>query len=109
MNMPVLQRRHFIQGSAALGAGLSIGLTLPGLAQAQDAKAASAAEVGVWVLIRPNDKVIIRIARSEMGQGTLTGLAGYASGDFGTRGGSTIEQQYVKNYQLLVVAQTDAE
>ena len=42
-------------------------------------------------------------------KGTLTGLAGYASGDLTTRGGSTIEQQYVKNYQLLVVAQTDAE
>lgn len=42
-------------------------------------------------------------------QGTLTGLAGYASGDVDTRGGSTIEQQYVKNYQLLVSAQTDAE
>jgi membrane peptidoglycan carboxypeptidase len=42
-------------------------------------------------------------------KGTLTGLAGYASGDIGTRGGSTIEQQYIKNYQLLVTAQTDAE
>jgi membrane peptidoglycan carboxypeptidase len=42
-------------------------------------------------------------------KGTLTGLAGYASGDVATRGGSTIEQQYVKNYQLLVIAQTDAE
>jgi membrane peptidoglycan carboxypeptidase len=42
-------------------------------------------------------------------KGTLTGLAGYASGDLGTRGGSTIEQQYVKNYQLLVIAQTEAE
>ncbi|WP_299557784.1 transglycosylase/D,D-transpeptidase PonA2 [uncultured Mycolicibacterium sp.] len=42
-------------------------------------------------------------------QGTLTGLAGYLRGDEDTRGGSTIEQQYVKNYQLLVVAQTDAE
>src|SRR6202161_3687302 len=42
-------------------------------------------------------------------KGTLTGLAGYASGDVETRGGSTIEQQYVKNYQLLVTAQTDAE
>jgi membrane peptidoglycan carboxypeptidase len=42
-------------------------------------------------------------------KGTLTGLAGYASGDVDTRGGSTIEQQYVKNYQLLVIAQTDAE
>lgn len=42
-------------------------------------------------------------------KGTLTGLAGYASGDLDTRGGSTLEQQYVKNYQLLVTAQTDAE
>ena len=42
-------------------------------------------------------------------KGTLTGVAGYASGDVDTRGGSTIEQQYVKNYQLLVLAQTDAE
>ncbi len=42
-------------------------------------------------------------------KGTLTGLSGYMSGNIDTRGGSTIEQQYVKNYQLLVVAQTDAE
>ncbi|MCB0944255.1 MAG: transglycosylase/D,D-transpeptidase PonA2, partial [Mycobacterium sp.] len=42
-------------------------------------------------------------------QGTLTGLAGYLQGAVDTRGGSTIEQQYVKNYNLLVNAQTDAE
>jgi membrane peptidoglycan carboxypeptidase len=42
-------------------------------------------------------------------QGTLTGLSGYLSGNVDTRGGSTLEQQYVKNYQLLVLAQTDAE
>ena len=42
-------------------------------------------------------------------KGTLTGLAGYARGDVDTRGGSTIEQQYIKNYQLLVTARTDAE
>src|ERR1700739_2149893 len=41
--------------------------------------------------------------------GSLTGLSGYLSGNLDTRGGSTIEQQYVKNYQLLVTAQTDAE
>src|SRR3954463_200468 len=41
--------------------------------------------------------------------GTLTGLTGYMRGDLDTRGGSTIEQQYVKNYLLLVTAQTDAE
>ena len=41
--------------------------------------------------------------------GTLTGLSGYLSGNLNIRGGSTIEQQYVKNYQLLVTTQTDAE
>ena len=42
-------------------------------------------------------------------QGTLTGLAGYLKGAVDTRGGSTIEQQYVKNFNLLVNAQTEAE
>src|SRR5215470_1105679 len=42
-------------------------------------------------------------------QGSLTGLAGYLQGAVDTRGGSTIEQQYVKNYNLLVNAQTDEQ
>lgn len=42
-------------------------------------------------------------------QGTLTGLAGFLRGTGDTRGGSTIEQQYVKNFNLLVAADTDAE
>ncbi|BBZ20848.1 penicillin-binding protein [Mycolicibacterium gadium] len=42
-------------------------------------------------------------------QGTLTGVSGYLTGNINTRGGSTIEQQYVKNFRLLVTAQTDAE
>lgn len=42
-------------------------------------------------------------------QGTLTGLAGFLGGDSDTRGGSTIEQQYIKNFNLLVNAETDAE
>ena len=35
----------------------------------------SATEVNAWILIHPDDRVVIRIARSEMGQGTLTALA----------------------------------
>jgi isoquinoline 1-oxidoreductase beta subunit len=35
----------------------------------------AATEVNVWVAIRPDDTCVVRIARSEMGQGTLTGLA----------------------------------
>jgi len=42
-------------------------------------------------------------------QGTLTGLAGFINGSADTRGGSTIEQQYVKNFNLLVNAETDDE
>jgi membrane peptidoglycan carboxypeptidase len=42
-------------------------------------------------------------------QGSLTGLAGYLQGAVDTRGGSTIEQQYVKNYNFLVGAHNDAE
>ena len=50
---------------------------MPGLsgALAQKVLGAEGDEVGAWVLIRPNDDVVIRIARTEMGQGTLTGLA----------------------------------
>ena len=42
-------------------------------------------------------------------QGTLNGLIGYLRGIDDVRGGSTIEQQYVKNFNLLVMSDTDAE
>ncbi|MGV1086640.1 MAG: transglycosylase/D,D-transpeptidase PonA2 [Mycobacterium sp.] len=42
-------------------------------------------------------------------QGTLTGLAGFLKGGGDGRGGSTIEQQYVKNFNLLVNADSDEE
>jgi isoquinoline 1-oxidoreductase beta subunit len=77
MKTPSLSRRKFVIGSAAAGGGLAIGMHLPfavGNAAAQ-AAASAAAEVNVWVAIRPDDTCVIRIARSEMGQGTFTGLA----------------------------------
>lgn len=69
-----ISRRDFLVASAAAGAGLSLGLYLPlGNRRAQAADATR--EVNAWVVIETNDTVLIRIARSEMGQGTLTGLA----------------------------------
>src|SRR5215510_12264532 len=69
-----LSRRTFIVASAAAGGGLALGFNAPfGIDEA--AAQNGGAEVNAWVLIRPNDAVVIRIARSEMGQGTLTGLA----------------------------------
>ena len=76
-----LARRRFVIGLGAAGASLSLGLALPvgnPLAHAASAAGTSGAmapEVNAWVVIAADDTVTIRIARSEMGQGTLTGLA----------------------------------
>ena len=71
--VPTVTRRNFIVGSAAALGGLSLGFSVPfpGGAQAD----AIAPEINAWVVVRPDETVVIRIARSEMGQGTLTGLA----------------------------------
>ncbi len=72
--MPRFTRRSFVVGATAAGAGFAIGLSLPSESDAVYA-ADGSPEVGAWVLIRPDETVVIRIMRSEMGQGSLTGLA----------------------------------
>ncbi len=70
-----LSRRDFVVGSAvAAGSGLALGFHLPGIGAAA-AQGAAVTEVNAWVVVKPDDTCVIRIARSEMGQGTLTGLA----------------------------------
>src|ERR1041385_4125856 len=71
--IPKVNRRSFVIGAAAVGGGLSIGLELPTGPKVVRA-ADGSPEIGAWVVIRPDDTVVIRVARSEMGQGTLTGL-----------------------------------
>ena len=73
----ILSRRRFIVGTAAAGGGLALGIPLSSGRSAAQGKGPSAtgAEVNAWVVVRPDDTCVIRIARSEMGQGTLTGLA----------------------------------
>jgi isoquinoline 1-oxidoreductase beta subunit len=69
-----LDRRSFLIGTAATTGGLALGLKIPfgaSVVRAQD----GSPEINAWVVIRPDDTVVVRIARSEMGQGTLTGLA----------------------------------
>ncbi len=73
--MPKINRRGFVVGAAAAGGGLALGFDLP-FGGPQVIRAADGSpEINAWVVIRPDDTVVIRIARSEMGQGTLTGLA----------------------------------
>ena len=68
--MPKLDRRTFLVGSTAAGLSLGFHLPFPGEAEAQ----ATGPEVNAWVVVHPDENVTIRVARSEMGQGTLTGL-----------------------------------
>ncbi|UOK71776.1 xanthine dehydrogenase family protein molybdopterin-binding subunit [Ancylobacter polymorphus] len=71
-----VSRRHFIVGSAASIGGLSLGFHVPFLASASAQEAATLPpEINAWVVVKPDDTIVVRIARSEMGQGTLTGLA----------------------------------
>ena len=65
-----LSRRHFIASATALAGSFQLGFTLDA-AQADTATP----ELNAWVVIAPDETVTIRIARMEMGQGTLTGLA----------------------------------
>src|SRR5919109_3093191 len=72
--VPKIDRRGFVVGAAAVGGGLALGLDIPfggpQVIRAQD----GSPEINAWVVIRPDDTVVIRVARAEMGQGTLTGL-----------------------------------
>ena len=77
-------RRDFIIKGTLVGGGLMLGVgALPEAAFAQAGSSYDPntptrfgdAEVNAWVSIKPDDTVFIRVARSEMGQGTRTGLA----------------------------------
>jgi isoquinoline 1-oxidoreductase beta subunit len=79
-------RRHFLRQVTGAGAAFCLELGAPLAAHAApDARAGNASaaavrgkdgdEVTAWVLIQPDDIVVLRVARSEMGQGSETALA----------------------------------
>ena len=76
-----ISRRRFIVAGLSAAGGLAIGVAIPGLARAlplapepwsKDAPTPS--EVNAWILIEPDDSVVVRFARSEIGQGSFTAL-----------------------------------
>ena len=73
MSAFTINRRDFLgaTGATSAVAAGSLVFGFPTTAAAQGA----APEINAWVVVQPDERVIIRIARSEMGQGTLTGLA----------------------------------
>lgn len=73
-----ISRRDFLKVSATMGGALALefGMPVPDVrAMPVGAAGAAVREVNAWIVIHPDDRVVIRIARSEMGQGTLTALA----------------------------------
>jgi isoquinoline 1-oxidoreductase beta subunit len=75
MTGTLVSRRRMLQGGAVAAGGLVVGFHVPWSNQAGAQAPAGTPEVNAWVVIKPDDSVVIRIARSEMGQGSLTGLA----------------------------------
>src|SRR5437588_12274832 len=74
-HMPTLNRRAFVIGTATAGAGLALGLDIPFGGPTVVRAADGSPEINAWVVIRADDTDGIRIARSDVSQGTLTGLA----------------------------------
>ena len=75
IDQPDHSRRQFLVGTAVAGGGLALGFPFHATDAVAQTAGGDAAEVNVWVVVKPDDTCVIRIARSEMGQGTLTGLA----------------------------------
>jgi len=87
-----IDRREFLKVSAAAGGAIAFEFAAPAQAAGNRTPAYAGVtnspagtpgfgmhddqhEVTHWLVIYPDDRVVIRIARSEMGQGSLTGLA----------------------------------
>jgi isoquinoline 1-oxidoreductase subunit beta len=80
---PTLTRRHFLVTAVTAAGGFAIGISaVPRLAHAatvaaqpwNDDNAYAPHEIDAWIAIDPDDSVLIRYQRSEMGQGSMTAL-----------------------------------
>jgi isoquinoline 1-oxidoreductase beta subunit len=80
---PNLTRRHFILTATSAAGGLMLGVgAAPMMAEAaivvaqpwNEDNAYAANEVDAWIAIEPDDSILIRYQRAEMGQGSMTAL-----------------------------------
>ncbi len=71
---PAMTRRGFVKATLAVSGGMALGFHLPALAAAAGETDANGAEINAWLLIDPDDRVTIRVAQSDMGQGVFTAM-----------------------------------
>ena len=78
-----ISRRRFVVTGTTLAGGMALGLVVPGAAQAASpemgarywgADSVDPGEVNAWVLVNPDDSIVLRCPMAEMGQGTGSGL-----------------------------------
>jgi isoquinoline 1-oxidoreductase beta subunit len=78
-----VSRRRFLMVSASAAGGLAVGFAIPGAMAAAPAEpvspqpwdeAGTGEEINAWLVIEPDDTIIIRVAKSEMGEGVFTAL-----------------------------------
>jgi isoquinoline 1-oxidoreductase subunit beta len=67
-------RREFLGTASALGAGLVISVYLPGCGRPRESASTEPFAPNAWLRISPDDRVLVIVDRSEMGQGVATAL-----------------------------------
>ncbi len=74
--MKDLTRRDFLKVTTSAAGGLAIGFSLPAMAGSVPFRSStSAAEINTWIVIEPDNSVILRLAKAELGQGVMTSMA----------------------------------
>jgi isoquinoline 1-oxidoreductase beta subunit len=102
-------RRNFLVATLTAAGGLAIGVSIPGAARALplpagapwDKDAARGAEVNAWIVIEPDETVIIRVAKSEMGEGTMTALPMIVAEELGCDW-TKVRSEYASAHRNLV-------
>ena len=69
-----VSRRFFLVGTAIAGGGFMLGFGLGAAEAAGESEGPAGVQVNNWIVIRPDNTITIRVARSEMGQGSFTAL-----------------------------------